>query len=96
MGIGCLRAQFPTSSEAELLTIWLRQMAGDDVDPEILPRPLTLVSGVEEEQDKHVARVADYLRYISHDKQAAIHAKSLDCIFCGMLFPPHYLLALNR
>eukprot|EP00439_Symbiodinium_sp_Y106_P058933 s2568_g8.t1 len=75
MGIGCLRAQFPTSSEAELLTIWLRQMAGDDVDPEILPRPLTLVSAVEEEQDKHVARVADYLRYISHDKQAAIHAK---------------------
>ena len=29
--------------------------------PTALPRPLTMVRGVEEEQDKRVARVANYL-----------------------------------
>ena len=84
MGIGRLRAQFPTSSEPELLSIWLRQVTGENVDSDGLPRPLTTLSGVDEARDRHVEQVADYLRYISHD-----------CTFCGLLFPPYLVLAVN-
>ena len=96
IGPGRLRSRFPSASDDELRGSWRRQLAGEDVDEDGLPRPLTLVGGVDEEQAKHVDRIADYLRCITNDRTSKFHEKSLDCTFCGMLFPPHYLLAGNE
>ena len=84
------------SSRPPPLAIWLRQVTGENVDSEGLPRPMTSSTAVEEAHERHlVERVADYIRYISHDKLSTVRAKSLDCTFCGLLFPPYYLLAVN-
>ena len=78
------------SSRPPPLAIWLRQVTGENVDSEGLPRPMTSSTAVEEAHERHlVERVADYIRYISHDKLSTVRAKSLDCTFCGLLFPPY-------
>ena len=98
-GIGRLRRHFPNSSDAELAVIWRQQLTGEDVDEDGLPMTLLGRDGTSVVDDEHrrtIERVEHYLQFFNAaDYSDKIHGSSLDCTFCGKLFPIYYMLSIN-
>ena len=42
-----------------------------------------------------IGRVEHYLQFFNADHSVTIHGSSLDCTFCGKLFPIYYMLSIN-
>ena len=97
-GVGRLRRHFPNSSDAELAVIWRQQLTGQDVDEEGLPVTLRGRDGTSVVDDEHrrtIGRVEHDLQFFNADHSVTIHGSSLDCTFCGKLFPIYYMLSIN-
>ena len=90
------RKAHPCASDEEVGRRWLAELTGTAVDSE--GRPAITITNAEQRPDLDAAdqksnkRVGEYLNFISNQLDKQVHEKSLDCTFCGLLFPAYYLL----
>ena len=82
MGLARLRSRFANADSNQLFEIWRRHLAGEAVETATRFRP---------------TRPRSSRRTVAMETSASstTSEKSLDCTFCGKLFPAYYLLCIN-
>ncbi|CAE7220070.1 unnamed protein product [Symbiodinium microadriaticum] len=95
MGLARLRTRFSNADSNQLFEIWRRHLAGEAVDPDGNPLPSYEAEVIETDSAEGNKRLLDYLGFLSAKHDDPKHEKSLDCSFCGKLFPAYYLLCIN-
>ena len=87
MGLARLRSQFSNADSNQLFEIWRRHLAGEAVDSDGNPVQTHEAEIIEKDNDEGNKRLLDYLVFLSAKHDDRKHEKSLDCTFCGKLFP---------
>ena len=59
------------------------------------PTPSLTLSGADSSPARTIERVEHCLKYYNADHSDRLHDNSLDCTFCGKLFPIFYLLSTS-
>ena len=95
MGLARLRALFSNADSNQLFEIWRRHLAVEAVDSDGNPLPSHEAEVIETDSAEGNRRLLDYLGFLSAKHDDPKHEKSLDCTFCGKLFPAYYLLCIN-
>ena len=95
MGLARLRTQFSNADNDQLFEIWRRHLAGEAVDSDGNPLQSHEAEVIETDTADGNRRLLDYLGFLSAKHDDPKHEKSLDCTFCGKLFPAYYLLCIN-
>ena len=95
MGLARLRTQFSNADNDQLFEIWRRHLAGEAVDSDGNPLKSHEAEVIETDTADGNRRLLDYLGFLSAKHDDPKHEKSLDCTFCGKLFPAYYLLCIN-
>ena len=95
MGLARLRTHFSNADSDQLFEIWRRHLAGEAVDSDGNPLQSHEAEVIEKDSSEGNKRLLDYLGFLSAKHDDPKHEKSLDCTFCGKLFPAYYLLCIN-